>query len=279
MSRSAETKGEILVPAPHPDDDVIGPGATLLELQRRGYHIVSLAVSLGRPEQHDRRRAELEDATDRAGFELVIPDEPASISGGDDMDVARAHVTAMVSDEIKKRRPVAIVSPGIHDAHHGHEVVAEAVRASLIETTPKGESARWWMYKTWGHIVVPNIIAPFDEAALAQVNHVLAAHAGENARNDYEAMVANSTAANVEWGSERVFPFGSPTATDLPYAELFSEFVYKDGVWAVDKGRVLDFDNPFPIPSADAKDQHEIVMIPSPYAISRSAPRVPSDLF
>ena len=49
--------------------------ATLMALRDAGWRVVNLACGLGRPAQHQRRRAEVEEACRRAGFEL-LPCEP-----------------------------------------------------------------------------------------------------------------------------------------------------------------------------------------------------------
>ena len=61
--------------SPHPDDEVVGMPATLMALRDAGWRVVNLACGLGRPAQHQRRRAEVEEACRRAGFEL-LPCEP-----------------------------------------------------------------------------------------------------------------------------------------------------------------------------------------------------------
>src|SRR3954447_8367304 len=66
--------------APHPDDESIGAAATLISLREHGHAVVNLACSLGRPGQRSRRRAELEDACRRAGFELVVIEPPVELS-------------------------------------------------------------------------------------------------------------------------------------------------------------------------------------------------------
>lgn len=62
----------VLHVAPHPDDELLPAGGTLLRLRDAGWSVVNLACSLGRPAQHARRRAELEEACARAGFALRI---------------------------------------------------------------------------------------------------------------------------------------------------------------------------------------------------------------
>lgn len=48
-----------------------------MALRDAGWYVVNLACGLGRPAHAERRRAELAEACRRAGFELVIPGEPA----------------------------------------------------------------------------------------------------------------------------------------------------------------------------------------------------------
>ena len=43
--------------SPHPDDELVGAPATLMALRDAGHEVTNLALSLGRPEDHDRRRA------------------------------------------------------------------------------------------------------------------------------------------------------------------------------------------------------------------------------
>jgi hypothetical protein len=46
-------------------------------------------------------------------------------------------------------------------------------------------------------------------------------------------------------GSERVFGFGMPAASDAPFAELLTEVVRRDGRWYAGVRRVVDLDRPF----------------------------------
>ena len=54
--------------APHPDDEILGCGATLRALIAAGHDVVNLAASLGRRSERDERRQELETACERAGI-------------------------------------------------------------------------------------------------------------------------------------------------------------------------------------------------------------------
>ena len=58
--------------------------------------------------------------------------------------------------------------------------------------------------------------------------HILEAYEGELERNDYRRLLAGRATTNAVLGSERVFGFGSPAASPLPYAEVLTE-VRSDG--------------------------------------------------
>ena len=75
--------------SPHPDDEILGAGATLMGLRAHGHRVINLACSLGRPDQQERRRAEVTEACARAGFELIVHEPPLAISLNDDAFAAR----------------------------------------------------------------------------------------------------------------------------------------------------------------------------------------------
>jgi hypothetical protein len=49
-------------------------------------------------------------------------------------------------------------------------------------------------------------------------------------------------------GSEKIFGFGSPAASNLPYAELLTEVIRTKGRWIEGSKRVLTNDNIFDLP-------------------------------
>src|SRR3954470_6792463 len=101
--------------SPHPDDEVIGAPATLLRLRDAGHRIVNLACSLGRPADHDRRRAEVPEAGARAGFGLLVPEPPLGLSRDDDRDAATATLAATVGRLVDDLAVGLVVAPPPHD--------------------------------------------------------------------------------------------------------------------------------------------------------------------
>ena len=218
----------VLHVSPHADDEALGAPATLLLLRRAGWTVVNVLVSLGRPEHQARRQDEALDAAGRAGFELVLPDEQ--------------ELRDRLAPLVEQRAPQVVVSPWPHDGHPRHEEVARVVGdvlGSLSAPPP------WWQWGLWADLACPTLYVPFDGDVLVEAQHVLAAYAGELARNDYARLLEARAVAHAVLGSERVFGFGSARASSLPYAELLIEQRFVDGAWQAGAPRVLDPEDAF----------------------------------
>jgi LmbE family N-acetylglucosaminyl deacetylase len=68
----------VLQVTPHPDDETLGAGGTLLRLRERDWQVATLACSFGRPADAVRRRRELSEACRRATF-ILCETEPIGI--------------------------------------------------------------------------------------------------------------------------------------------------------------------------------------------------------
>lgn len=225
----------VLHVSPHPDDELIGAPATLMALRDAGHAIVNLACSLGRPEDAERRRGELEEACRRAGFEQLVAAGPPA-----------AEIGALLDG----RDFELVVGPSPHDRHPGHELVGRAVRDAL-EARP--HPSRWWMWGIWAELPFPTTVVRYGEARASEIAAALEAHGGELRRNDYRVLVAGRAAAATVLAAELVFGFGAGRL-DGPFAEVTSEVVRRDGAWRLGAARVLDPHAPFPAPGAVALD-------------------------
>ena len=112
----------------------------------------------------------------------------------------------------------------------------------------------------------PTSSTPSTHAVLERSAHILDAYAGELERNDYQRLLAGRAAANAVLGSERVFGFGSPAASTLPYADLLTEVRLLAGRFMASRAHTLD-EGPFPdssfdhdlTPWLDSPSVHEMV--------------------
>ena len=180
-------KPAVISVSPHPDDELLGAPATLMALRDAGWEVINLACSLGRPEDRDRRRAELIEACAAARFALVIPDELPPIGDGDDLGFAQGVLAAAIGDVLSRSDARLIVGPSPHDGHHGHEVVGRAIRDAV---EARGEAIRVMFWGLWGALPIPNLVVPFDDSRLREIQRALSSHGGELERNRYDRLLA-----------------------------------------------------------------------------------------
>jgi len=245
--------------APHPDDEAVGCPGALLHLLDRGWRIVSVIASLGFPDQWERRRAEAEEASDRAGFVPVFLDPPLDISVGDDLELATHRVSVEIPRIVEEFDASIVVSPSPHDVHHAHETVGRGIQQAMLGLPA---NVRWWMWGVWGDLPAPNVFFAFDESALSRQLHILEAYQGELDRNDFRRLLSGRATANAVLGSERVFGFGAPAASQLPYAEVLTEVRRIGHRWMASEPHQLD-DGPS---SETSFDQDLTAWVESPSA-------------
>jgi LmbE family N-acetylglucosaminyl deacetylase len=249
--------------APHPDDEAVGCPGALLHLLDRGWTVVSVVASLGFSGHWDRRRAEAEEAARRAGFVPVFLDPPLDIDLEADLALATRRIATELPVIAREHEASIVASPSPHDVHHGHETVGRGVQRAMAVLAP---TLRWWMWGVWGDLPAPNVFYGFDQHTLERALHILDAYAGELERNDYRAYLTGRASANAVLGSERVFGFGSPAASTLPYAEVLTEVRLMDGRFMASEPHFLD-QGPEPTtrydvdltPWLDSPSVHELV--------------------
>ena len=240
----------VLLVSPHPDDEVIGVGGTVAWLIRNGWTVTNLACSLGRPADHERRRAELERAAERLEVRCEVLDPPVGISAADDLRVAEAELVRGVTDRLDASNPDVVIAPSPQDLHHGHEVVGRAVRAAL-EVRP---GARWWQYAVWGDLPFPTLYVPLETRDTERALYALGAYGGENARNDYRDLLSGGWIRNRSLGAEKVFGFGAGRPVEARAVELIGEVVWDGNHWRLGPRRVLIPEDVVVDPGAERAD-------------------------
>lgn len=164
----------ILVVAPHPDDEILGCGGTLLRRRKEGADIAWLIVTviseqLGWSAGAVRQRAlDIDRVTNLVGFGKVYQLQfPAARLDS----LPRADLIEKLSDVFQSFQPDEVLVPHPSDAHSDHRVVFDAVSACT----------KWFRYPTVkrvlayetisetgfgldpGHVFSPNVFVDIGE--------------------------------------------------------------------------------------------------------------------
>lgn len=124
---------KVLVVSPHPDDETLGAGGTMLKLKKQGHHIFWLNVTDMKIEDGwgediiAHRQEQIQRVKVYYGFEgfynLTLP--PTKLKSLDESKIIGA--IKHVYDEVK---PEWIIIPGQYDAHSDHHVVYNCCMAA-----------------------------------------------------------------------------------------------------------------------------------------------------
>ena len=237
--------------APHPDDEILGAGGTLLALNQAGHEVTNLAVSLGRRAERERRRRELEAACGRLELPLEILEPSLEISSGDGDDLEAAEMRLSAHLRARLGDLDLIIAPSPHDGHPGHELVGRAAVNAVGEAA--GE-IRLWLWGLWASLPLPTMVSGFDQTVFERLLDAMAAHASQLERSDFDRLLGAKATSDAIQGPERVFGYGS-RGCGHPYAELLCEMVPSAGRWLLGAPRLLDPDSPLDRspPRADAR--------------------------
>lgn len=237
MSARSDAVATVLHFAPHPDDELLGAPATLMALRDAGSHIVNVACSLGRPAERDVRERELQRSCELAGFELVVPEPPVSISSTEANPHAVGELARIVRTQIEARGPRLVISPSPHDRHPGHELVGRAVREVL---STQAAVEHWWVWSLWTSLPQPTLATTFDRDRLEEILQALSAHESQLERNDYRRLVGGRAEMNAALAPELLFGFGAAARPQAEYVELLTELSPAGGEWRPGEPRWLD---------------------------------------
>jgi LmbE family N-acetylglucosaminyl deacetylase len=140
----------VLVVAPHPDDEVLGAGATIHRLARSGRRVVVAVATIGWPplfpeEQIARVREEARAANRRLGVdELRFLDLPVTRLDA----LPRHEIHAVFERLIAEVQPQLVFLPSPGDRHEDHRQVFEACQVALRPRPERSFVERVLCYET-----------------------------------------------------------------------------------------------------------------------------------
>ena len=222
----------VLVFAPHPDDEcIIGllPLRLMLEANAK---ITDVAITLGSNLQ--RRQGRLQELTQackflnwdirvcgKEGFENI-----RLKTREDNPSYWNECVDELVSI-IKETQPAIIFMPHIDDWNATHigtsKLVSDAVEKSCF-------SGAVINTEYWGGIKVANLMIEATEEHIAVLMEAVARHVKEVERNDYHLRLPFWMGDNVRRGAELVGGQGAE-APRFKFATLYNLQFFKDGIW------------------------------------------------
>jgi LmbE family N-acetylglucosaminyl deacetylase len=148
--------------APHPDDEVFGPGATLAEATRRGIPVHVVVVTDGAAQgDPDGREAEA-----RAAAHTLGVDEPEFWRFPDrGLDGAGRALRLAILQALQRWRPELVLAPSPVDLHPDHRAVALALQSTLRRWSWLGLRRRppnWVAAYEVGTALQPNLLVAVD---------------------------------------------------------------------------------------------------------------------
>lgn len=132
----------ILVFAPHNDDEVLGVGGTIARFSEEGHKLYVCEVTSG--PKYKMMQQEATNAHKMLGVEYAFfLNLPVSAL----VDMKKTELNARIDEIVKKVRPEIVFMPFIGDMHFDHRMVAEAV---LVAARPVNECSvkKVYMYET-----------------------------------------------------------------------------------------------------------------------------------
>ncbi|WP_060207332.1 PIG-L deacetylase family protein [Sporosarcina koreensis] len=123
-------KGNVLVIAAHPDDELLGSGGTLKKLMNEGYNVITVIVAKGRKEEEHHMDQIVLNANKHIGIDEVIFLEHPNLL----LEMMPLHVlTKDIEELIEKYDPSIIFTHHYGDVNRDHQILFQAV---LTATRP-----------------------------------------------------------------------------------------------------------------------------------------------
>lgn len=147
----------ILVVAPHPDDEILGCGGTLLRRRAEGCEVdclfvTGIATAYGwTAERVEQRNAEIERVASMVGFRQVVQLglQPAHLD-----TMSMVELVQRIGDVVRDSAPDEILVPSGADVHSDHRVVFDAV----------GSCAKWFRYPSVLRVMAYETLSETDFA-------------------------------------------------------------------------------------------------------------------
>ena len=147
----------ILIVAPHPDDEMIGPGGTVIKACRGGAEVTVLHLTGSRGEEGAARSAEAAEVARRFGYRVLSLDIPEGDLAIDDPTIGR------FAAAVDQARPEAIFVPFLLDDHAEHRM-ASFLLAAAWNKNRIANAIEVWSYQVYSALT-PNVAVDITDVA------------------------------------------------------------------------------------------------------------------
>ena len=222
----------VLVFAPHPDDECIIGLLPLRLMLEANANIIDVAVTLG--SKVERRKGRLEELTQACNFlnwDLRVCgkngfDNIRLKTREDNLSYWNECVSELASI-IEETQPAIIFMPHIDDWNATHIGTSKLVSDAVEKSRYNGVVINT---EYWGGIKVANLMVEATEEHIAALMEAVARHVKEVERNDYHLRLPFWMGDNVRRGAELVGGQGAE-APHFKFATLYNLQFFKDGIW------------------------------------------------
>lgn len=210
LARPAASR--ILVLAPHPDDEILGAGGTLLSAIAAGATVQVAYLTSGKPAQSAALEAETRTVAERCGYATTFLRHPM---GNIPVDEAAAQGLAGL---VRKFAPQALFLPALFDDHDDHRRASHLLLAAASRNfLPAGLEV--WAYQVYC-MLLPNVVVDITEQREAKAA-ALRLWSTQAASRDWAHYILGLNAFNVRFLKTKE-PRWAEAFLVLPLAEYAS---------------------------------------------------------
>jgi N-acetylglucosamine malate deacetylase 1 len=144
------SKKSIFVIAPHPDDEILGPGGTLIQAIDAGSTVKVLYLTSGLDNEHEVREREALAVSEDCGFTCVF------LKGNANAIELTDGLVNRLSKELGAFRPDIIMLPFLLDDNDDHRLASELLMDAL-DTGGAAAKSEIWAYQVYSALY-PNVV-------------------------------------------------------------------------------------------------------------------------
>jgi len=219
---------KIIIFSPHPDDDVIGMGGTIIELVKNGNKVLCVYITSGVSarnavkgdmsveEKEKIRRTEAEQASKVLGTNIHF----LSLPYFHGLTVKNEHIEKVIK-LLEKENPEVIFAPHKHERHPTHKASMSIVLRALKRCNLTNLNEIWF-YEILSPIRTPNIIITFGEEAMEKKIEAIKAHESQIERRRYDIGIKGlNTFRGILRDSILGVGYGGFNNVEITYGEAF----------------------------------------------------------